>query len=111
MSPFQPKIARSFGTIPATGWRPCGAGYGPSSAVRLGDWKYIFYHDPGKNFREELFNIHEDIGETKNLAEAKPEKLKELRQALKDYLAKVDAQMPIDKKTKKLIEIPGKDLP
>lgn len=81
-------------------------GYGPSSAVRLDDWKYIFYHDPGKKIREELFNIRKDIGETKNLAAANPKKMKELRAILKQHLVNVDAQMPADKKTRKIIEIP-----
>ncbi|MCX6997387.1 MAG: alpha-L-fucosidase [Kiritimatiellaeota bacterium] len=80
--------------------------YGPGSAVRLGDWKYIFYHDPGCKVREELFNIREDIGETKNLTGLNPEKLKELRKVLRDHLVKVDGQMPSDKNTGKRIEIP-----
>jgi arylsulfatase A-like enzyme len=81
-------------------------GYGASSAVRINDWKYIFYHNPGQKVREELFNLREDIGETNNLVEIHLEKRKELRKILKDYLTKVDAQMPTDKKTSKLIEIP-----
>jgi arylsulfatase A-like enzyme len=87
-------------------WGPQNLGYGPCSAVRLGDWKYIFYHNPGQKIREELFNIREDIGETKNLVTANPEKRKELSATLKQYLKTVNAQIPTDKKTGKLIEIP-----
>jgi arylsulfatase A-like enzyme len=88
-------------------WGPTGPGLGPFSSIRLGDWKYIFYHDPGRKERQELFNIREDIGETKNLAAANPEKVKELAAALKQKLKEADAQMPTDKKTGKLVEIPG----
>ncbi len=87
-------------------WGPQNLGYGPSSAVRLGDWKYIFYHHPGQKVREELFNLREDIGETHNLAESNPEKRQQLATVLKDYLKNVDAQMPTDKITGKLIGIP-----
>lgn len=83
-----------------------GIGYGSGSAVRLGDWKYIFYHNPAQKVREELFNLREDIGETKNLATTNPAKLAEMRKLLKECLIKNDAQMPTDKKTKKLIEVP-----
>jgi arylsulfatase A-like enzyme len=87
-------------------WGPKNPGYGPSSAVRVGNWKYIFYHNPAQKTREELFNIEDDIGETNNLAATNPDKLKELRTLLKNSLAKADAQMPVDKQTKQPIAIP-----
>ena len=37
----------------------------PGSAVRKGDWKLIHYYEED---REELFNLRDDPGETKNLA-------------------------------------------
>ena len=40
-------------------------------AIRSGDWKL----DPGK---KQLFNLKDDPGETKNLEESHPEKIKEL---------------------------------
>jgi arylsulfatase A-like enzyme len=83
-----------------------GIGYGSGSAVRLGDWKYIFYHNPAQKVREELFNLREDIGETNNLAAANPAKLAEMRKLLKECLVKNDAQMPTDKKTKTVITVP-----
>ena len=87
-------------------WGPQTLGYGPCSAVRLGDWKYIFYYNPGQKIREELFNLRDDIGETKNLAQTNPEKRKELATALKNYLKQVDGQRPTDKRTGTIIEIP-----
>jgi len=58
--------------------------FGPQSAVRAGDWKLVSIRGT-----EELFNLADDIGERKNLAAQKPEKLKELHDALKAW----DAQL------------------
>ncbi|NKI25438.1 sulfatase [Arenibacter sp. 6A1] len=84
-------------------WGPSGPGIGASSTVRLGDWKYIYYHKDGKM---ELFNLKEDIGETKNLIDQKPEKGKELAKVLSDHLRKVNAQMPAHKSTGKQVAFP-----
>jgi arylsulfatase A-like enzyme len=77
-------------------WGPSGPGIGAFSAIRQGDWKLIYYH---KHQNFELFNIKEDIGETINLAETKPEKVKFLAEQLTRHLKKVDAQMTSSKKT------------
>jgi arylsulfatase A-like enzyme len=87
-------------------WGPSGPGIGAFSAIRRGDWKYIFYYDPGRKVRQELFNIREDIGETKNLAAAQPAKVVELAAELKQYLADAHAFLPSDAKTGKPITIP-----
>jgi len=42
----------------------------------------------------ELFNLKEDIGETKNLLEERPDKAKELAKIVSDYLREVGAQIP-----------------
>lgn len=85
-------------------WGPTGPGIGASSTVRLGDWKLIYYHTD-RSF--ELFNIKDDIGETTNRATDSSEKLKELALVLTNYLKQVDAQMPIDKSTGKVVEYPS----
>lgn len=85
-------------------WGPTGPGIGASSTVRLGDWKLIYYHTD-RSF--ELFNLQEDIGETKNRATDSQEKLKELATVLTNYLKQVDAQMPKDKVTGKVVEYPS----
>ncbi len=46
------------------------------NAVRKGDWKAVM-PAPGKPW--ELYNLAEDVGETKNLASENPEKVKELK--------------------------------
>lgn len=48
---------------------------GPQHAVRYGDWKLVVR--PGAS--PELYNLRDDIGESKNLASIKPDKLAELQ--------------------------------
>ncbi len=84
-------------------WGPTGPGIGASSAVRKGDFKFIYYH---VDQRMELFNIAQDIGETENLMQQNPEKAKEMAAVLSEYLKGVNAQMPIDKETKTLVPYP-----
>lgn len=84
-------------------WGPSGPGIGAFSAVRLGDWKLIYYH-LDESF--ELFNITDDIGEIKNLASTEPAKVKELAGVLSDYLKKVDAQLPAHKETGEAVAYP-----
>jgi len=63
----------------------------PGGAVRRGDLKLIeFYEDN----RAELYNLRDDIGEQKNLAENMPDKAAALRQRLHDWRKAVGAQMP-----------------
>ena len=73
------------------------------AAVRMGDWKLLLNANekdaeeaPEENDRTagnvELYNLAEDIGETKNLAAVQPEKAKELRARLDLFLK--DAVQP-----------------
>jgi hypothetical protein len=48
-------------------------------AVRQGPWKLLA---DAKRERVALYNVVEDIGETKDLAAAEPERVRELRAAL-----------------------------
>ncbi len=61
----------------------------PSVYVRRGDWKLIRFFFDGENFahRYELYNLAEDIGETTNLADSKPAKVKELDALIEGFLA------------------------
>jgi hypothetical protein len=49
-------------------------------SVRVGDWKLIRWFDPqpGDPAGYELYNLRDDLGESKNLAAAEPEPVKEL---------------------------------
>lgn len=84
-------------------WGPNGPGIGAASAVRKGDWKFVYFHS---DRHMELYNLKEDIGETKNLFDENPEKARELAETLTNHLKSVKAQMPIDKKTGEQIEYP-----
>ncbi len=52
----------------------CGTKRG-QAAIRMGDWKLLV----GAGGGDQLYNLAEDLGETKDLAAEKPEKLRELR--------------------------------
>ena len=85
-------------------WGAHGPGIGTGSAVRLGDWKLIYFH---KTRTLELYNIKEDIQESDNLATTRKGKLEELATVLTDYLKSIDAQMPLDKFTRKQVPYPN----
>ena len=63
----------------------------PYSIIRDGEWKLIRYYQTGKS---ELFNLTDDLSETKNLAGQMPEKVKELNDKLSVWLTKTGAKMP-----------------
>jgi arylsulfatase A-like enzyme len=63
----------------------------PYGAVREGDLKLIeFYED----HHVELYNLKDDIGETRDLARRLPDKAAALRQKLHEWRERVGAQMP-----------------
>jgi len=65
-------------------------------SVRSGDWKLIrwFSPQPGDERRHELYNLREDLGETKNLASAQPERVKELDSLIDGFLKDTGALCP-----------------
>lgn len=63
----------------------------PYGAVRAGDWRLVEFYDNGA---VELYNLREDLGETKNLAAAEPERARQLTEMLHAWRKSVDAQMP-----------------
>jgi len=68
-----------------------GSGNVPSSAVRAGDFKLIEWLEDG-NF--ELYDLLDDPGETRDLAEELPGKAMELRSLLYGWRDSMDARMP-----------------
>ena len=62
------------------------------SVVRDGDWKYLYFYSDG---RSELYNLKEDIGETKNLAALNPEKAKKMKTQLTSVLKAHNATIPL----------------
>jgi len=63
----------------------------PVSLIQRGDWKLLEFLEDG---RLELYNLRDDIGETKNLAQQLPDKARELHQRLVAWRAEVKAPMP-----------------
>lgn len=75
-------------------WGAEGPGIGTTSTIRSGDWKLIYWYKDGK---KELYNISEDIGETRDLAREYPVLVKKLSEKLGVYLRSVNAQRPVFK--------------
>ncbi len=63
----------------------------PVSLIQAGDWKLMEFLEDG---RLELYNLANDIGETKNLAKENPDKARELHNRLVAWRAEVKAPMP-----------------
>ena len=56
----------------------------PAGAIREGDWKLVEHFEDGS---VELFNLAQDVGETKNLAAAEPARADDLRRKLQAWRA------------------------
>lgn len=63
----------------------------PCSIIRLGDWKLHQYFESGDL---ELYNLKDDIGETRNLANRMPEKATELLSRLEGWREGIGAPVP-----------------
>ena len=63
----------------------------PVTTIASGDWKLMEFLEDG---RLELYNLREDLGETKNLAAAMPDKAKELHARIVAWRAETHAPMP-----------------
>jgi len=66
----------------------------PAGVIRVGDWKLIEFFEDG---RLELYNLKDDIAESKNLAEKMPEKAKELHQRLVAWRKAINATVPTER--------------
>ncbi len=71
------------------GWRT-----GPVGAIHAGDFKLLEFFESGAL---ELYNLREDLGETRNLAGAQPEKVRELHAKLVAWRQTIGAHMPVRK--------------
>ena len=61
----------------------------PGGAVRDGDWKLVERYEDG---RVHLFNLRDDLGESRDLANDHPERVQELRNKLHAWYREVDAK-------------------
>jgi len=67
-------------------------GGAPASAIRDGRWKLVRFYEPGCEI--ELYDLNDDMGETKNLANKYPEIADKLNAKLSAWLKEVDAKFP-----------------
>ncbi|MEM9481973.1 MAG: sulfatase [Verrucomicrobiota bacterium] len=69
----------------------------PAVSVRAGDFKLIYRWEPHPQYPEtrELYNLKDDIGETKNLAAAMPEKVAKLEGLIENFMEETGALPPI----------------
>ena len=63
----------------------------PSSIIRQGPWKLIYYWESGQS---ELYNLHQDLPEKNNVIQEHFEKGATLKKALDEYLMEVNAATP-----------------
>lgn len=61
----------------------------PGGAIRKGDFKLVERYEDG---RVHLYNLADDIGETMDLAETQPERVKRMRSELHSWYRSVDAK-------------------
>jgi len=83
-----PVLARQKKDFPARTLYSAAPGF-RASMVRHGDWKLVLTQATGKRASaEELFNLADDLGETKNLAAEKPDVLADMKRRLADISAR-----------------------
>jgi len=73
------------------------SGQHPGTSVRRGDWKLIRLYaqnDDGTD-QLELYNLRDDLGETRNLAADEPERVRELNVLIAKFLADTGAVVPM----------------
>ncbi len=70
----------------ANSWRTT-----PVGTIEVGDWKLMEFFEDG---RLELYNLKDDIGESKNLAKELPDKTRELRSKMLAWREEIKAPMP-----------------
>jgi hypothetical protein len=63
----------------------------PVGTITTGEWKLMEFFEDG---RLELYNLKDDVGETKNLAKTMPDKARELHTKMLAWRAAIKAPMP-----------------
>lgn len=71
---------------------PCYVGRsGPASAIRAGEWKLIEWFEDSSL---ELYNLRDDPGETRDLADVEPERFGKMCELLRSWQLSVKAPLP-----------------
>jgi arylsulfatase A len=63
----------------------------PGAAMRQGDFKIIEWYEDGS---VELYNLHDDIGETRNLAVQMPGRARDMKTRIDAWLKEMNPEMP-----------------
>ena len=68
----------------------------PSMSVHHEDWKMIrtFHYGEDRKHDYRLYNLRDDIGESRNLAADRPEKVRELDKLIEDFIAELNVVVP-----------------
>ena len=68
----------------------------PAVSVRKGDWKLIRRFEPHPKYPavQELYNLQQDVGETRNLADRNPDKVNELDALIDQFVKDTGALVP-----------------
>jgi arylsulfatase A-like enzyme len=93
-----PSRGRSFVWNYPNVWGNEGPGISLNCAIRRDQWKLIYNYKTGE---KELYNIENDIGESRNLAAEHPKIVRRLSRELGRELRRMDAQRPTRKATGK----------
>lgn len=64
----------------------------PASAMRAGPWKLVEFFEDG---HRELYNLADDLGEQHNLADAQPERAREMAEKLAAWRETIGARLPV----------------
>jgi len=69
----------------------------PGVSLRVGDWKLIryFYDSPDQTHRYELYNLRDDLGETRNLAGQDPQRVKNMDSRIEEILRDTKCVVPV----------------
>jgi arylsulfatase A-like enzyme len=85
-------------------WGASGPGIEPFTSFRRGKWKILYFHDGP---RIELYDLANDLGETKNLAEEHPDIVQDLLLALEAWYVDTGATISIDSRTNQPVRRPA----
>jgi arylsulfatase A len=74
----------------------------PQSAIRQGDYKLLYFYEED---RTELYDLAKDPAEQHDLSRTEPERTKEIRQSLADWLDDVGARYPTERDSQRPVRI------
>jgi arylsulfatase A-like enzyme len=78
-------------------------GIGPFTAIRMGNWKYIYTYDDQKS---QLYDLLVDIGEKNNLVDQHPSIAQKLLETLLEQMKELDAPLPRERSNQQPVPYP-----